>query len=552
MMRDDKKRLRLISISMTICYALVIIFIAVALSSVTITQTDTIVRDNIGALSAELNSQMTMNVNNYLTRCESTATLVFASEENYTYDATDPANDPYEALNTEARISDNLFNLCIMENFVDFGIVYSNNHVVGKISHGTKDKMGDLIYNDLSAMISRPNTQDGWYAGFNDDYKRIYYVKRLNENAVLAVSVYSAELENIVESPDSMRSMAVRLVDKEMNIIYSSIGENNTILPREIKERIRGNVIDPNEAEYIVSANQCGDDWMLVTSIPTQYLLETKNEAQRRIISIAAFAALIALVLDIVISLIFTNPINNIVISLGRKADYDQLTGILNKRSFEDRTLRAIASSKKSVHAMMLIDIDDFKGINDSFGHTAGDDVLSMMGSLIRKSFPESDILGRIGGDEFCVFTKMGGYDNAWSEISSKCALMCESFNGMFADKAQTRRLSCSIGAALFPFDADTFEELYKNADKALYISKRSGKNRFSLFGEKRDAEKFRALTEEMEGIKDGASRDNASAETQPADTAADTPADTDTAQTAEENTSAAETAADKEAEDEE
>ena len=80
-MRDDKKRLRMISISMTVCYALVIIFIAFALSQVTITQTNTIIRDNIGALSAELNSQMTMNVENYLTRCESTATLVFASEE---------------------------------------------------------------------------------------------------------------------------------------------------------------------------------------------------------------------------------------------------------------------------------------------------------------------------------------------------------------------------------------------------------------------------------------------------------------------------------------
>ncbi|MBQ9209937.1 MAG: GGDEF domain-containing protein [Oscillospiraceae bacterium] len=480
-MRDDRSRILLISAAMTVCHALVIIFIAAALSRVMIIQTDTIIRENIGTLSSELNAQMKMNVENFLERCESTATLVFSREENYTYDATDPANDPYEALAAESRISDDLFDMCIMENFVDFGIVYSNEHVVGKISHGTRDAMGDTIYESLSSMISRDSTNDGWYAGFNDDYKRIYYVKRLNDNAVLAVSVYSVELENIVDTPDSMQSMAVHLADSDMNIIYSSLGEGSSMLPPQIIDEIKGAAADPAEAEYIVSADPCGDDWILVTAIPTQYILDAKVQAQNHIIRIAIIAALIALAADVIISLFFANPINDIVSNLGKKAADDQLTGILNKSSFESAVRTRIAKAKGDSYGMMIVDIDDFKSINDTLGHSAGDRVLASIGSFLRENMGEGDIAGRIGGDEFCLFLKTDR-ERARAELSERCEGIRGLVAAAYADEEQTYPLSCSVGAALFPDDAATFEELYINADKALYSSKRGGKNSVSIY----------------------------------------------------------------------
>ncbi|MBR4224585.1 MAG: diguanylate cyclase, partial [Oscillospiraceae bacterium] len=409
---------------------------------------------------------------------------------------------------------------------------------------------GDLLYNALSAMISRQSTQDGWYSGFNDDYKRIYYVKRLNPNAVLVVSIYSVELENIVDTPDSMTSMTVRLIDKDMNIIYSSLGENKTVVPREIRARIKGDPVEADKAEYIVSADPCGDDWFLVTSIPTEVILDTKKEAQKSILTLAVIATLIAIVIDVVISIIFTNPINHIVSALGKKADYDQLTGVLNKRSFEDGTRYTIANAKKSVHAMVIVDIDDFKSINDSLGHTVGDHVLSMMGELLNKQFTDKDLIGRIGGDEFCVFTKLEGYDNAWSELSEKCEVIRQLFNYKYADDKQKYRLSCSIGAALFPFDADTFEELYINADKALYISKRSGKNTASLYGEK-----DRAATGEASEAAEDQKDETAPAEdpdnTENTDSTADGPSETVSDDTAPDDASAdTESKTDNDAED--
>ena len=81
--------------------------------------------------------QMQMNLDSYLQRIETIGTLVFAEEEVYKYSAVDSDNDEYEAIKTEQLIADKLYDLCIMENFVDFSIVYSNNHSVGKMSNGT-------------------------------------------------------------------------------------------------------------------------------------------------------------------------------------------------------------------------------------------------------------------------------------------------------------------------------------------------------------------------------------------------------------------------------
>ena len=139
-------------------------------------------------MASSLTVQMKLNINSYISRMETIATLAFASEEAYTYDATATDNDEYESLNTEKIISDKLYSLCIMENFVDYGIVYRNNRTVGKVSNGTVNLFGDRIFTDLSTMISRQRTSDGWGTGYNDDFKRIYYVKQIHENAILVLS----------------------------------------------------------------------------------------------------------------------------------------------------------------------------------------------------------------------------------------------------------------------------------------------------------------------------------------------------------------------------
>ena len=164
--RDRKvpslKKIRNIQILMIVGYAVIVIAALVIVSSLTIAKTDEVLKDQAVNLTSSLNVQMKLNMDSYLSRMETIATLAFGEESSYTYDATDPSNDEFEAINTEKVITDKLYSLCIMENFVDYGIVYRNNRTVGKISNGTSTLFGDKLFTELSSMITRPRTNDGW------------------------------------------------------------------------------------------------------------------------------------------------------------------------------------------------------------------------------------------------------------------------------------------------------------------------------------------------------------------------------------------------------
>ena len=114
---DSGENIKRFKFAMILYYAIIIIGITVFISVSTIQKTDNVLKKQVSELTFDLNVQMKMNVDSYLARVENLAALVFAEKEVYIYDATDPGNDEYEALNTENAISDQLYNLCLMENF---------------------------------------------------------------------------------------------------------------------------------------------------------------------------------------------------------------------------------------------------------------------------------------------------------------------------------------------------------------------------------------------------------------------------------------------------
>lgn len=239
-------------IAMIAGYVAIIIGLTYFISYISINKTDNILKTKVSSMTSALNVQMKMNLDSYLSKMETTGTLIFASEDAYTYDASDKNNDEYEALSIEKNISDELFDLCIMENFVDFGIIYSNNHIVGKVSNGTKDLFGDRLYTDLSSFINRQRTNDGWSAGYHNNYTRIYYVKRIHDNAVLLISFYTTELEDVFEHPGGIDDITIRLVEHNNIVIYSS-AENETgkDLPESVGKRISDNSSTIMDNEYL-------------------------------------------------------------------------------------------------------------------------------------------------------------------------------------------------------------------------------------------------------------------------------------------------------------
>lgn len=175
-----------------------------------------------------------------------------------------------------------------------------------------------------------------------------------------------------------------------------------------------------------------------------------------------------------------------------QKAQQDSLTNLYNNETTKFMVNRYLASEgADGIHGLILMDVDNFKSINDTRGHLYGDAVLVAAAGRLKALFRSTDILGRIGGDEFMIFLK---------NVSDKVQLEAQAHSILEAFRSsgdEENRVTCSIGAALYPADGTTVDELFQNADTALYRSKKAGKNRSSIYDASIDAQQDELPPEE-------------------------------------------------------
>ena len=168
--------------------------------------------------------------------------------------------------------------------------------------------------------------------------------------------------------------------------------------------------------------------------------------------------------------------------SLRQKAERDPLTGLYDKAAIQnliEQHLEAVQSNEKC--ALLMIDIDDFKVVNNTMGHLFGDAVLSDLSASIQGETRSSDLVGRIGGDEFLVFLK--NIPSAQTALQKSQRLL-SAVQDLFREKKNKIAISCSIGISLFPAHGHNFRSLYQCADIALYQAKGKGKNTSCLYSE--------------------------------------------------------------------
>ena len=157
---------------------------------------------------------------------------------------------------------------------------------------------------------------------------------------------------------------------------------------------------------------------------------------------------------------------------------HDPLTGLPNRRLLEDRIEHTLQQSARSrgKSAILYLDLDGFKAINDSYGHGYGDEILKMVAARLVGASRKEDTVARIGGDEFViVLGNLAGKGDA----REPAAKLIEVISEPYFINDLTLRLSTSIGIAIYPDDASTVDSLLGAADTALYEAKRAGKNRF-------------------------------------------------------------------------
>ncbi|MBR6401333.1 MAG: GGDEF domain-containing protein [Firmicutes bacterium] len=464
--------------------ALIFLFDILLTTAVSYYATNTMNR-KISMLMGANTYQQAMNVDSYFNNIKDTSSLFFSDEMYYTYDATQVTDD-IEKIEKESVLVDRIRSLGVLENFSDFGIIYADNDYIGWLSEGMFEMLAhDEMYTFFSNHISAENAESGWFCTSMNNYDRIYYVKKINDHAVLVAAIFSRELESVFNVPQSLDGMDVRLTDENNIVLYSTNkDEIGKVLGDDIKRLvIRG--VSASDKDYLVtSVPAATNGWNIICSLPEKYVTE---DISRLVMFTQIFSTLLLIAVAIFGYLALfrvSNPISELVSSLADKAEHDQLTGAINKMSFRTMTeTLMINGTPNDAVSFVMFDMDNFKRVNDNLGHITGDDVLVRFAKLLNSRSDADSIFGRIGGDEFAMLTikKDTSPEKLREMMEPRLEELRMSFLNEFEVFNKSCGLSLSIGAVMANDDNMDFESAYKLADDALYTSKNEGKNRVTI-----------------------------------------------------------------------
>ena len=166
---------------------------------------------------------------------------------------------------------------------------------------------------------------------------------------------------------------------------------------------------------------------------------------------------------------------------LRTEAERDGMTGLLNKTAMQLYCAAHLSKSEfNDCHALFMIDTDNFKSVNDTLGHGVGDDTIRFVADNIRNVFRDTDLVGRMGGDEFMVLMSHTTLDIARDRASR----LNDKIRSDVKGGDESVHISCSIGIAFFAKDGEDYDTLFRAADAALYEAKESGKDCYRIYGE--------------------------------------------------------------------
>lgn len=175
------------------------------------------------------------------------------------------------------------------------------------------------------------------------------------------------------------------------------------------------------------------------------------------------------------------------------QAQFDALTGLLNRTTFEQKLSQALedAREKTTLLAVLFVDLDRFKAVNDTFGHEMGDELLKAIGRTLQANVRQQDLVARLGGDEFTIaLTNLRERESA----AAIAKTLVELLNAPFEIDGKVLAVSASVGIAIYPRDGEDVETLTQSADNAMYQVKESGKNSYNFSTQEARNQKMRRV----------------------------------------------------------
>ena len=315
--------------------------------------------------------------------------------------------------------------------------IYKNNQVIGVVGGSYNvTKLGNMLFDDLfdgqgkSFIVD----QDGNLITRDKKYEKKHNIKTI---------------DNLFDICD----------EKEVKTDFNQ--QESDLIQIQTKK---------NKSLYLAYSPLKINDWMICYIVPVHVAQESYTFIKHYETLLATFLGLI--VLSLMIYLAHSNSRENKY--LIHLSEIDPLTSVFNKE-----TTQKLIDQKLKNHehfCFLILDVDDFKSVNDNYGHAVGDKVLKNLSDLFKNHFRQTDIVGRIGGDEFIILIE----DEHIAE--SRIQSLLKKVNALKIEELQDFKLSISVGMAFAPSNGTTFMELYRHADHALYQTKRTVKNNYKIY----------------------------------------------------------------------
>ena len=233
-------------------------------------------------------------------------------------------------------------------------------------------------------------------------------------------------------------------------------------------------VVQNEKKDYFLAYMPMGmNHWMIAYIVPANLATSDYNFVKQYAFTFLGYFTILVLVLILIILRKSRKEKEQLLI----RAQKDSLTGLYNKETTQNLISEIVAGGGQ--HGFMILDIDYFKSVNDIYGHAVGDKVLNSVGNLLQMQFRNQDVVGRIGGDEFIILMRDVKNDEI---IEQRIQKLFEQVHDLSVPELGEMKITFSAGVALSPKDGNTFMELYRHADEALYKVKQAGRNNYKRY----------------------------------------------------------------------
>ena len=251
---------------------LILTYVAIAfipiviVSSVSFIINKTILTTKVSNLSNNVSIQAKLNIDNYLNEIEDSTSLVFAHDNILTFTPLNPSLSQYDITNTENEIDEYLLSISLLQNFTDFSLIYEDGSTIGKISETTKKIYNmNTLYSELKSTVINNKNKCSWITGKDGDFNKLYYIKQVNNNALMLTSIYTDELDEVFDKLNDGSGSCYTLINNDNFVIYSN---NRNLISSEIDTNIYKDLSDKSSQilssnNELITVNTCDNGWKL-------------------------------------------------------------------------------------------------------------------------------------------------------------------------------------------------------------------------------------------------------------------------------------------------